>query len=137
MSIKTLHEDSFSKIIFDDKKSLLTMIWKESTKNMTVPHFQGLLYMICGYAIQTRSKKVVHDVRKFDWRPPEYDELVGSWRTKNISPLYNKAGVEKFAFLLPPQAAISAEEEQKLPNEDFLTKRFTSESEMQKWLETR
>src|SRR5437899_7112552 len=98
LSIKTLNEDSLSKITFDDEKSLLTMVWKESTKDMIGPHFQGSLFMFAGFALQKKSKKILIDVRKFFWHPPEYDELTGPWRTQNISPLYNKAGTEKFAF---------------------------------------
>jgi hypothetical protein len=133
MSIKTLNEDSLSKIIFDEDKSLLTMIWKESTKDMIGPHFQGSLYIFGGFAIQKKSKKILIDVRKFLWHPPEYDELTGPWRTKYISPLYNEAGVQKFAFLFPSGAPVP-KDEQKWPGDDFLTKLFTSESEMKEWL---
>lgn len=134
MATKILNEDSFSTITFDEKISLLTMIWKETTKDMLGPHFQGALYTFAGYALQKKSKKLLIDVRKFFFHPPEYNELVGPWRTQYISPLYNKAGVEKFAFLFPLGSNLPSTEEQKWPNEDFQTRLFTSENEMQKWL---
>lgn len=129
-----LNEDSFATITFDENKSLLTMIWKETTKNMIGPHFQGALYTFAGYALQKKSKKILIDLRKFLFHPPEYNQLVGPWRTQNISPLYNKAGCEKFAFLSPMGSHVPSTEEQKWPNEDFLTKFFTLENEMMQWL---
>jgi hypothetical protein len=55
---------------------------------------------LAGYAVEKKSKKVYIDARKFLFHPS--DELIGPWRTKNISPLYNEAGVKKFGFLFPP-----------------------------------
>ena len=77
-------------------------------------------------------KKDFIDARKFWFRPS--NELVGPWRTKNISPLYNEAGVRKFAFLYPPGSPIPSANEQIMPNEKFPTAFFTSESELRKWL---
>ncbi|MGA7369593.1 MAG: hypothetical protein WBX01_10735 [Nitrososphaeraceae archaeon] len=74
--------------------------------------------ILAGYAIQKRAKKIFVDTRKFMFKPSE--ELVGSWRTKNISSLYNEARVEKFAFLFPPGAPIPATSGQNMPEEDFL-----------------
>ena len=99
MVAKTLSDDSLGKITYDDETSLLTLEWLESTKDMIAPHFQGILYLLAGYALQKKSIKIFIDARKFLFHPS--DELVGPWRTKNISPLYNEAGVKKFAFLYP------------------------------------
>lgn len=129
-----LNEDSLSKITFDDKKSLLTMVWKESTKDMIGPHFQGSLYIFAGYSLQKKSKHIFIDARKFVFHPPNYEELVGPWRTQNISPLYNKAGVEKFAFLYPQGAPIPSTQEQQWQGDNFRTKFFYSENELMKWL---
>lgn len=129
-----LYEDLFMKILFDEKNSLLTTVWTEKTKDMTGPHFQGCLYIVAGFSIQKKSKNVVHDVQNFQFHSPNYNELVGPWRTQHISPLYNAGGVEKFAFLHSSETKLPFTNAQKMPNEDFLTKHFTSLNEMQKWL---
>ena len=56
MVVKTLNEDSFGKITYDEEKSLLTLEWLEATKDMIAPHFQGILYLLAGYALQKKSK---------------------------------------------------------------------------------
>ena len=62
------------------------------------------------------------------------DELVGPWRTKNISPLYNEAGVKKFAFLYPAGSPTPPTNGQNMPDEKFPTGFFSSESELRRWL---
>ncbi len=132
MVAKTLNEDSLGKITYDDEISLLTLEWLESTKDMIAPHFQGILYLLAGYALQKKSIKIFIDARKFLFHPS--DELVGPWRTKNISPLYNEAGVKKFAFLYPAGSPTPPTNGQNMPDEKFPTRFFSSESELRRWL---
>jgi hypothetical protein len=131
MVVQTLSEDSLGKITYDDENSQLSLIWLEATKDMIDPHFQGILYLLAGYAMQKKSKKVFVDARKFLFHPSS--ELVGPWRTKNISPLYNEAGVKKFAFLYPTGSPIPPTNGQNMPDEKFPTAFFTSESDLGKW----
>jgi hypothetical protein len=55
----------------------------EATKDMIAPHFQRILYFLAGYALQKKPIKIIIDARKFLFHPS--DELIGPWRTKNIS----------------------------------------------------
>jgi hypothetical protein len=132
MVVQILNEDSLGKITYDEEKSLLTLEWLEATKDMIAPHFQGILYLLAGYALQKKSIKIFIDARKFLFHPS--DELIGPWRTKNISPLYNEAGVKKFAFLFPIDSPIPPTNGQNMPEENFPTGFFSSESELRKWL---
>jgi hypothetical protein len=132
MAMETLNEDSLGKITYDDESSQLNLEWLEATNDMIGAHFQGILYLLAGYALQKKSKRIFIDARKFLFQPS--NELVGPWRTKNISPLYNEAGVRKFAFLYPPGSPIPSTNEQIMPDEKFPTAFFTSESELRKWL---
>src|SRR5215467_7417221 len=132
MGVKTLNEDSLGKITYDEEISLLKLEWLGATKDMIDPHFQGILYLLAGYALQKKPKTIYIDARKFLFHPS--DELIGPWRTKNISPLYNEAGVRKFAFLYPPGSPIPSPNEQIMPDEKFPTAFFTSEIELRKWL---
>jgi len=132
MVAKTLNEDSLGKTTYDEEKSLLMLEWLEATKDMIAPHFQGILYLLAGYALQMKTKTIFIDSRKFLFHPS--NELVGPWRTKNISPLYNEAGVKKFAFLYPPGSPIPPTNGQNMPDEKFPTGFFSSESELRKWL---
>lgn len=132
MATELLNEDSLGKITYDAESSQLSLEWLEATKDMIGAHFQGILYLLAGYALQKKSKRIFIDARKFLFHPS--NELVGPWRTKNISPLYNEAGVRKFAFLYPLGSSIPSTNEQIMPDEKFPTAFFTSESELRKWL---
>jgi hypothetical protein len=132
MVVKTLNEDSLGRITFDEKKSMLKLEWLEASKDMIGPHFQGFLYILAGYAVQLKSKKILVDSRKFLFHPSQ--ELVGLWRTCNISPLYNDAGVKKFAFLFPAGYQTPTTNIQTMPYEHFPTGFFTSENELMNWL---
>jgi len=132
MATEILNEDSLGKITYDAESSQLSLEWLEATKDMIAAHFQGILYLLAGYALQKKSKRILVDARKFLFHPS--DELIGPWRTKNISPLYNEAGVRKFAFLYPPGSPIPSPNEQIMPDEKFPTAFFTSEIELRKWL---
>jgi hypothetical protein len=126
MVVRTLNDDSLGKITCDDENSLSTLEWLEAIKDMIAPHFQGILYLLAGYALQKKS------ARKFLFHTS--DELIGPWRTKNISPLHNEAGVKKFAFLYPSGSPIPPTNGQNMPNEKFPTGFITPESELWKWL---
>ena len=132
MGVKTLNEDSLEKITYDEEKSLLKLEWLGATKDMIDPHFQGILYLLAGYALQRKPKTIYIDARKFLFHPS--DELIGPWRTKNISPLYNEAGVKKFGFLFPPGSQIPPTNGKNMPEEKFPTWFFTSDSELTIWL---
>ena len=110
----------------------MTLECLEAAEDMIGPHFQGLLYLLADYALQKKSKKIFIDARKFLFHPS--DELIGPWGTKNISPLYNEAGVKKFAFLFPPGSPIPPTNGQNMPDEKFPTGFFSSESELRKRL---
>ena len=132
MVAKTLNDDSLGRITFDQEKSLLKLEWLATSKDMIGPHFQGILYILAGYALQLKSKKILIDGRKFLFHPSQ--ELVGLWRTYNISPLYNEAGVKKFAFLFPAGYPALPSNIQNMPYEDFPTGFFTSEDVLMNWL---
>ena len=131
MVVQILNEDSLGKITYAEEKSLLMLEWLEATKDMIAPHFQGILYLLAGYALQKKPTKIFVDASKFLFHPS--DEL-GPWRAKNISPLYNEAGVKKFAFLYSPGSSTPPTNGQHIPEEKFPTAFFSSESELKKWL---
>lgn len=134
MVAELLDEDSFAKISFDKEKSLMKLEWLQDSKEMNGPHFQGVLYILGGFALQKKSKNIFVDGTKFLFQPTK--DMIGIWRTANISPLYNQAGVKKFAFLFPPGYPMPPRNIQNMPYEDFPTGFFTSQNELIKWLDS-
>lgn len=60
---------------------------------------------------------------------------MGPWRNQNISPLYKKTGVEKFAFLFRSGTTLPSVDEEKMPDESSVTRQFISKNGMRKWLD--
>ena len=73
------------------------------------------------------------DLRSFRYRVEHAD---GSWWADEIVPLYNQAGLEKFAFVLPVGEQVSPDDTPAKPEagEQFVTKHFGSEQAAISWL---
>src|SRR5712691_9741325 len=99
MVARTLNENSLGKITYDEEISLLTLEWLEATKDMIASHFQGILYLLAGYALQKKSIKIFIDSRKFLFHPS--NELVGPWRTRIYPRFIMKQGLRNsHSFIL-------------------------------------
>ena len=56
------------------------------------------------------------------------------WRLANISPRYNAAGVQRFAFLFPESAQLSPMMNQSGEGERFITRAFNGQEQAFAWL---
>jgi hypothetical protein len=60
---------------------------------------------------------------------------LGAWRDAEISPLYNSAGIQRFAYILPAGAPEPpAAPDKKSPGEDFYTRFFATEDAAYGWV---
>jgi hypothetical protein len=63
---------------------------------MTDDGFKQTLMVMADHALKVRPRYMIIDATQFSHRP---GEGTLAWRDEHIVPLYNDAGVEKFAFL--------------------------------------
>ncbi len=131
MSATQLHDAKFLTILWDEKTRIIGIDWKETTASMTDEDFKTDLSLFAGHVEQQKARGILVDVGRFRHKmAPEVQE----WRVKNISNLYNAAGVKRFAFLFPEGSQVPPMMNQSSAGENFLTRAFTNREEAIAWL---
>jgi len=83
-------------ITYHPQWSTLELKWDQKTRSMDDGGFRKTLQIFADYGLQVRPRYMIIDATEFFHTPGEGALL---WRDEQIVPLYNEAGVEKFAFL--------------------------------------
>src|SRR6516225_1531068 len=74
----------------------LELKWGQKTRSMTDDGFKKTLKILADEGIRVRPSYMIVDMTEFFH---EVGEGTLAWRDEHIIPLYNEAGVQKFAFL--------------------------------------
>ena len=96
-----LTEGIYSINYFKTEK-LVELTWLPGTQQMTDQDFKEAVDVFAEGALQHRANRLIIDMRQFMGRP---SAEVGAWRDEVIVPKYEKAGVEKLAWIWPGVAA--------------------------------
>jgi hypothetical protein len=131
MQLTTLHDNTFLKILWNDKTRVIGIDWKEATSSMTDDDFKAELERFAGFVEANKAHGILVDVARFRHKN---GPGVQEWRVKNISTRYSAAGVKRFAFLLPADASVPPMMNQSSPGEGFLTRGFNSADQAMAWL---
>jgi len=112
----------------DEQASLLSFNWTEKSTGMTDDDYKQALREYAHLIVKHRARLALIDLRKFRYRLRDADGL-RSWWANEIVPLYNQAGLEKFALVLPEgeqappdETPAKAEDGEKFPTKQFDTK---------------
>ena len=118
----------------DEHASLMSFVWTEKSVAMTVGDYKDAIREYARLVLEHRARRALVDLRKF--RCVVDADLLGSWWADEIVPLYNQAGLEKFAFVLPEgeQAPPDETPAKAQAGEKFVTKQFGSEPAAISWL---
>jgi len=119
----------------DEHASLMSFVWTEKSAAMTVDDYKDAIREYARLVLERRARCALVDLREFRYRV-EDAEVLGSWWADEIVPLYNQAGLEKFAFVLPEgEQAPSDETPAKAEaGETFITRQFASKQAAMSWL---
>ncbi len=98
MSVE-LYQDEFGSIYYYADEDILELRWSAATEHISDADFRRWLKLLGQHAIDQKIRFLVVDGRNFHGQPTP--ETVGDWRDQHVIPLYNQAGTEKFAFLVP------------------------------------
>ena len=93
-----VYRDRYGAIRHDKDAGTLELEWFAETAQMDDDDFKDYLTRYAKAETSIRAPYLVIDVTRFAFRPAQE---VGAWRDEHIIPLYNAAGVKKFAFLVP------------------------------------
>ena len=118
----------------DEHASLMSFVWTEKSVAMTVGDYKDAIREYARLVLEHRARRALVDLRKFRYVVDAH--LLGSWWADEIVPLYNQAGLEKFAFVLPEgeQAPPDETPAKAQAGEKFVTKQFGSEPAAISWL---
>ena len=76
----------------------LELKWTPATQSMGDDGFRTTLQLLADHGLELHPTFVIVDSTEFFHR---LGEGALAWRDENIVPLYNRAGIQKFAFLAP------------------------------------
>lgn len=91
-----LFQDDFGTITHDTKNQILTLTWSPQTAAMTDEDFQRSNLALAIFADEHKVHHLIVDVTHF---AHQFGPELGGWRTRNILPIYARAGVTKMAFV--------------------------------------
>jgi hypothetical protein len=119
----------------DERASLLSFNWTEKSASMTDHDYKQALREYAHLMVKHRARRALIDLRKFRYRLGDADGLA-AWWANEIVPLYNQAGLERFAFVLPEgeQAPPDETPAEAGESEKFLTKQFGTKQAAISWL---
>ena len=94
-----LEQNSAGTFRFDPEKNILELEWSEA--ELSEGDVKRMLERFGEHAGVHASANLLVDVRRFRfaWGP-----ALDAWRDETVIPVYNSAGVRKFAFLVPAGA---------------------------------
>lgn len=95
---QVVYEDQWGEIVDRGSSDLVELRWFDTTAHMSQDQFQDWLRTFAGQVVRLRRPRVLIDATGFRMNPALMD---GAWRDANIIPLYNQAGVRRFAFHMP------------------------------------
>jgi hypothetical protein len=124
-----LFHDRFGVMSYDDATGVLELRWLEETGSMTDDDYLGCLKRYAAAAEQFHVPFTLIDTRAFKHHPGAH---TGPWREEHIIPQYNRAGVKKFAFLLPTGMAPKTEPAPE-GSAQFPTGYFDSREQINRW----
>jgi hypothetical protein len=124
-----LFHDRFGVMLYDDTRKILELRWFAETESMTDDDYMGWLERFAVSAEQHHVQFIVIDTLAFKHHPGAH---TGPWRDEHIIPRYNRAGMKKFAFLLPTGTAPKTEPAPEGPAR-FPTGYFDSREQIDRW----
>jgi hypothetical protein len=118
----------------DEHASLMSFVWTEQSVAMNADDYKDAIRAYARLVLQHRARCALVDLRSFRYRLEDAD-LLASWWADEIVPLYNQAGLQKLAFVLPEsEQAPDETPTEAQAGENFVTRQFGSEQAAIAWL---
>jgi hypothetical protein len=129
--------DQWGQIIYYDDWNSLELRWLPSTANAADADLKTTMEVFAHEAVNRTPKTLIVDTTEF--RHAWGDGMM-QWRDREIIPLYNQAGVVKFAFIANPHYPLPTVEAGATPAPDgpanFPTGWFKTREAAYQWLAT-
>ena len=99
MSEQIVAEDQWGQIIFYDEWSSLELKWLPTTAEASDADVKITMEAFADESVSRRPRTLIVDTTEFRH---QWGDGMMQWRDARIIPLYNQAGVTKFAFVANP-----------------------------------
>jgi len=128
-------KDRWGQIVFYDEWNSLELKWLSSTAKASDADVKTTMETFAHEAVDRRPHTLIVDTTEFRHT---WGEGMLQWRDAEIVPLYNKAGVTKFAFIVSPDYPGQTVEDGATPAPDgpanFPTGWFKTREGAYRWL---
>jgi len=128
-------KDRWGQIVFYDEWNSLGLKWLSSTAEASDPDVKMTMETFAQEAVNRHPYTLIVDTTEFRHK---WGEGMLQWRDAEIVPLYNKAGVTKFAFIVSPDYPGQTVEDGATPAPDgpanFPTGWFKTREGAYRWL---
>jgi hypothetical protein len=135
VSEEIVAKDRWGQIVLYDAWNSLELKWFSSTANASDAEVKTTMENFAKEAVSRHPRTLIVDTTEFRH---SWDEGMLQWRDTEIIPLYNQAGVTKFAFIAGPNYPEQTVEEGATPEPDgpanFPTGWFKTREGAYQWL---
>jgi hypothetical protein len=126
-----IYSDIFGDLLDRQTTGIIEIRWFDSTSQMAGSEFQGWLERFAAALEQPGRRFALVDTNAFRMDSAQMDT---EWRDSYIIPRYNAAGVERFAFHMPPGMPAIGQPAQAEGPAQFPTAYFSSRNDALEWL---
>ena len=99
MSEKIVAEDQWGQMIIYDEWNSLELKWLPTTADASDADLKITMESFADESVSRRPRTLIVDTTEFHH---QWGDGMMEWRDAQIIPLYNRAGVTKFAFIASP-----------------------------------
>ena len=128
-----LYGDRFGEIVDRPDAQLIELRWFDTTAELSKADFQRWLTEFAARVRATRRARVLIDSTVFRM---SRDNMDAAWRDANIIPVYNSAGVARFAFHMPAGVPMIGAAPAREGPGTFPTAYFGTRNDALAWLES-
>ena len=128
-----LFETKYSVISFEKDSGLIKLFWSDKSATMRDEDFKETSQVFAEEAERHKATGLLVDVKNFKF-PRATAPNLSEWRTRKIIPMYNNAGVRKFAFVHGEGFTEPDFSGQPVKGQNFITRHLGSEKEARDWL---
>lgn len=133
--MKTVYESDFFKIEFDEEKKIIKSFWKEKNSKITDEQIKKEIEKATAIITEYKPLSIITDDRS---RTFVYSVEIQQWVGLTLSKACVKAGIKKFAVLLPKEivAKMSTEQvaEEQTGVRHYALNMFSDEDKALDWL---
>lgn len=128
---RVVHSDGWGDIIDRPDENCVEIRWFDASRDMSGDDFNEFLSTFAGHVEALNRSGALVDAVQFKM---DMSRMSAAWRDEHIIPRYNRAGLKRFAFLVPDGMPAIGKEPAVEGPADFPTAYFERRADALAWL---